>query len=61
VGAYALATSVAIYRMINDQHWESDVLVGAGIGIFSANIVYAFQEHRWGKHAVVLASTYDGQ
>ena len=49
IGAYSLATTVAIYRMVNDQHWESDVFVGAGIGILSANIVYATHQHRWGR------------
>ncbi len=60
VGAYTLATTVGLFRMINDQHWESDVLIGAGIGIFSANMAYAFHEHRWGRHQVVLLPTYDG-
>jgi membrane-associated phospholipid phosphatase len=60
VGAYTLATAVGLYRMINNQHWESDVLIGAGIGIFSANMAYAFHEHRWGKHAVVVAPAFDG-
>ena len=26
--------------MINNHHWLPDVLVGAGIGILSANLVY---------------------
>lgn len=54
IGAYALATSVGAYRMINDKHWESDVFVGAGVGMFCANMAYAFHEHRWGQHKVVL-------
>lgn len=59
VGAYAIATSVGLYRMINDQHWESDVLVGAGIGMLSANIVYATHKHKWGKNVVCFAPTYN--
>lgn len=60
VGAYALASTVGLYRMINDKHWESDVFVGAGIGILSANLAYAFHEHRWGRHVVVFIPTFDG-
>jgi len=58
--AYALATTVGVYRVINDQHWESDVIVGAGIGILSANIVYATHQHRWGRNEVCFAPTYIG-
>ncbi|MBK5284608.1 MAG: phosphatase PAP2 family protein [Bacteroidia bacterium] len=60
IGAYALATTVGAYRMINNKHWESDVLVGAGIGILSANLVYATHLHRWGRKEVCLLPTYDG-
>lgn len=60
VGAYALATTVGFYRMINDKHWESDVFVGAGIGMLSANLAYAFHEHRWGKHEIVIFPSFNG-
>ncbi len=33
---YLIASSVGVLRMANNKHWASDVLVGAGIGIFSA-------------------------
>jgi hypothetical protein len=36
--AYALATGVGVLRINNDKHWFSDVLTGAGIGIFSAHV-----------------------
>ncbi len=60
IGAYALATSVAAFRMINDQHWESDVLIGAGIGMLSTNIVYATHIHRWGRKEVCFIPATDG-
>ncbi len=60
IGAYTLATSVAAFRMINNQHWESDVLVGAGIGILSTNIVYATHLHRWGRKEVCFVPVSDG-
>ncbi len=61
VGAYALATTVGLYRMINDKHWESDVFVGAGIGMLSSNMAYAFHEHRWGRHEVVFVPSFDNK
>ena len=60
IGAYAIATTVGVYRMINDQHWESDVLVGAGIGMLAANLVYATHKHKWGRNVVCFAPTFDG-
>jgi len=34
---YAGATAVALSRLYENQHWASDVIVGAGIGIFAGN------------------------
>jgi hypothetical protein len=47
--------------MVNDKHWESDVFVGAGIGMLSTNIVYATHQHRWGRNGVCFSPTYDGK
>lgn len=49
IGAYTMATSVGVIRVLNNRHWISDVLTGAGIGILSTNIVYATHRYRWGK------------
>lgn len=38
--AYPIATGVGIYRMLNNKHYLSDVLVGAGLGILSAKFAY---------------------
>ena len=40
---YAIATTTGAYRMLNNKHWLSDVLVGAGIGILVTEIVYYFE------------------
>ncbi len=37
-GGYAIAGTTAVLRMANNQHWATDVLMGAGIGIASAEI-----------------------
>jgi membrane-associated phospholipid phosphatase len=49
IGAYSLATSVGALRILNNKHWISDVLAGAGIGILSTNVVYMTHRYRWGK------------
>jgi membrane-associated phospholipid phosphatase len=38
VGLYALATGTAWSRVYDDEHWTSDVLVGAAVGIASAKL-----------------------
>lgn len=40
VGAYALSTTTAVGRQLNNRHWISDVLAGAGIGILSTELGY---------------------
>lgn len=40
LSGYGFSTVTGILRVTNNRHWLSDVLVGAGIGIFSARIVW---------------------
>lgn len=40
---YAFAATTGSFRIINNAHWISDVLIGAGIGILSAELVYYFE------------------
>ncbi len=54
VGAYTMATSVGVLRMINNKHWEADVLAGAGFGIFSAHLAYLTHSHRWGRKPTLV-------
>lgn len=49
IGAYTAASTVGVFRMLNNRHWISDVLVGAGIGIISTELVYFTHRNRWGK------------
>jgi membrane-associated phospholipid phosphatase len=49
VGAYGLASTVGVFRMLNNKHWLSDVVAGAGIGILSANVTYLTHKWRWGR------------
>jgi membrane-associated phospholipid phosphatase len=38
VSAYTSATAVGVLRVLNDRHWISDVVAGAGFGILSAKL-----------------------
>ncbi len=40
---FAFATATGILRVLNNAHWVSDVLVGAGIGIIITDLVYRFE------------------
>jgi membrane-associated phospholipid phosphatase len=40
VGGYTMASAIGVSRVLNDKHWTSDVIAGAGIGILSTKIVY---------------------
>ena len=40
IGGYTVATATAFSRQLNNRHWLSDVLAGAGIGILSAELGY---------------------
>lgn len=42
IGAYGAATFTGIGRNLNNRHWISDVLAGAGIGILSTELGYFF-------------------
>ncbi|XCF04772.1 phosphatase PAP2 family protein [Tamlana crocina] len=39
---YALATTTGAFRVMNNAHWISDVIVSAGIGILVTELVYLF-------------------
>lgn len=40
VASYSIAGATGIVRILNNAHWMSDVLAGAGVGILSVNTVY---------------------
>lgn len=39
---YGFATTTGALRIMNNAHWLSDVLVGAGIGMLVTNVIYYF-------------------
>ncbi len=44
VAGYGVATATGVMRVLNNRHWVSDVLSGAGIGIMSTELGYALSD-----------------
>ena len=44
IAGYGVATATGVMRVLNNRHWVSDVLSGAGIGIMSTEIAYALSD-----------------
>lgn len=55
---YSAATFVGLSRMVDDQHWASDVILGAAIGELCGRIVA--RHHANGKRKFVLAPIISG-
>lgn len=51
VAGYSVASATGIMRMLNNRHWLSDVLVGAGFGMVSTKVTYLV--YPWLKHKLV--------
>lgn len=61
---YLFATTTGVLRVLNNYHWVSDVLVGAGIGILVTDLVYRFEPLKnWNpfsneKISTIISPTY---
>ena len=44
VAGYGVATATGVMRVLNNRHWVSDVLSGAGVGIMSGELAYAISD-----------------
>ena len=44
VAGYGVATATGVMRILNNRHWISDVMSGAGIGIMSTELGYALSD-----------------
>ena len=40
---FSMAFTTGAFRMLNNKHWPSDVITGAGIGILISQLVYHFE------------------
>ncbi|HSZ71268.1 MAG TPA: phosphatase PAP2 family protein [Cytophagaceae bacterium] len=45
IGLYSLAGLTGMLAMMNDRHWASDVLFGAGVGMLSVRLLYLSERH----------------
>lgn len=61
---FLFASTTGVLRVLNNAHWVSDVLVGAGIGIIVTDLVYRFEPLKnWNpfknkKVSTILSPTY---
>ncbi len=44
VAGYGVATATGVMRVLNNRHWISDVMSGAGIGIMATELGYALSD-----------------
>jgi len=69
ISGYAFATSTGYLRLVNNRHWLSDVVAGAGVGIMSIELAYVLLPtmkklfHRQSKttNLLVLPTVLDGK
>lgn len=62
IAGYSLASMTGIFRQLNDRHWMSDVLVGAGVGIWSMEFAYLLGDLHFkekGRRPPALNCAYD--
>jgi len=62
---FVFATTTGVLRVLNNKHWVSDVLVGAGIGILVTDLVYRLEPLKnWNPfkdkkhHSLIISPTY---
>lgn len=59
VGGFALASTTAVGRQLNNRHWISDVLAGAGIGILSTELGYIIADRIFKDRGVSPPHKFD--
>ena len=59
VAGYGVAAGISISRVVSNDHWMSDVIACAGIGIFSAEFGYWLDDVLFGKSDRRRQQMYD--
>ncbi|MEO7263693.1 MAG: phosphatase PAP2 family protein [Ferruginibacter sp.] len=49
IGGYIAASVVGATRVLNNRHWVTDVIAGAGIGMLSTDIIYWMDNRKQSK------------
>jgi membrane-associated phospholipid phosphatase len=57
IGAYTIAASVGVQRVMSDAHWTSDVIMGAAFGTAVARCVVLLHESYGGPRPMVTATS----
>ena len=61
IGGYTVATVTGVTRQLNNRHWMSDVMVGAGIGILATGArLFPRRPDIQGQRAAWYRETYFG-
>ncbi|MFA9213262.1 MAG: phosphatase PAP2 family protein [Candidatus Methylacidiphilales bacterium] len=47
ISGYTIASAAGAMRILNNRHWFTDVMVGAGIGMISTHLIYATHQYKW--------------
>jgi membrane-associated phospholipid phosphatase len=56
---YVLASFTGASRILNNRHWISDVLVGAGLGILSVDLTYLLFDKFKTKKVILTPTVYN--
>lgn len=54
IAGYSVATATGVMRVLNNRHWISDVLSGAGIGILSTELAYGLCDLLFKKKGLLM-------
>ena len=58
IGGYTVATVTGVTRQLNNRHWMSDIMVGAGIGILATELGYFLADLIFKDKGLLVTETY---
>lgn len=58
IGGYTVATVTGVTRQLNNRHWMSDIMVGAGIGILATELGYYLADLIFKEKGLNVTETY---
>ena len=61
VAGYGVATATGVMRVLNNAHWVSDVICGAGLGIMTTELAYVASDLIFGKKGLLRNNLTDGK
>ena len=53
-----MATVTGVTRQLNNRHWMSDIMVGAGIGILATELGYFLADLIFKDKGLLVSETY---